>query len=51
MYVNDKRLTFKLLSNEWDEVKCKGWPGKSCFPRWTLKERVGSPWLSLGRKK
>ena len=24
MYINDKRLSFKLLSNEWDKVKSKG---------------------------
>ena len=29
MCMNNKRLPFKLLSNEWDKVKCKGHPRKS----------------------
>ena len=29
MCMNDERLPFKLSSNEWDEVKCKGCPRKS----------------------
>ena len=34
MCMNDKRQSFKLLSNEWEKVKCKGHPRKSCFARW-----------------
>ena len=29
MHTNDTRLPFKLLSNEWDKVECKGCPRKS----------------------
>ena len=29
MCMNDERLPLKLLSSEWDKVKCKGRPRKS----------------------
>ena len=29
MNINDERLQFKLLTNEWGKVKCKGHPRKS----------------------
>ena len=38
-YMNDERLPFELLSNEWDKLKSKGHP-----------ENVGWPILFLGRK-
>ena len=33
MCMNDKRLPGKLLSNKWENVKCKGRPRKSWFAR------------------
>ena len=39
MCMNDIRLAFKLLSDVWDEVKCKGYPRKSlACPGGFLKE-------------
>ena len=48
---NDEGLPFKLLTNEWDVVNCKGRPRKSWLTRVDfLKERIGSPRPSLGRE-
>ena len=49
--MSDKRLPFKLLSNEWDNVKRKGHPKKilAC-PDGFFKERIGSPRESRGYK-
>ena len=30
MSMNDKRLPFKLVTNEWYKIKCKGHPRRSC---------------------
>ena len=49
--MKDERLPFKLLTNEWGKVKCKGclrssWIAQVEF----LKERIGSPTTGLGHK-
>ena len=33
MCMNDRMLPFKLVSNEWDKVKCKGCPRKTWFSK------------------
>ena len=32
-----ERLLFNLLTNEWDEVKCKGFLDDPGLPRWSFK--------------
>ena len=42
MSMNDERLPYKLLSNEWDKVKCKGRPKKSWLAQVDiLKKELG----------
>ena len=43
MSVNNEKVPFKLLTNKWDKVKCKGWPRKSWIAQVEFyKKRIGS---------
>ena len=50
MSMNDKELSFKLLSNEWDKVKCKRSLRKSWLSQVDMFKKIGSPRPSLGHK-
>ena len=39
MSMNDERLPSKILTNEWDKVKCKGRPRKSWLASWSFEKK------------
>ena len=41
--MNDKKLPFKLISNEWNKVKCKGHLEILACPAGFFKEKIEFP--------